>query len=99
MRQLRFLALAPLVFAAVRVVDAAVLIVPDDYSTVQAALDAAANGDSIFIRAGVYTESLKLVGKDILVHGEPDGAVLTTASSGRILDLGSGVTSATVLDH
>ena len=36
------------------------LIVPDQYSTIQQAIDAARSGDTIIIHAGVYSESLVL---------------------------------------
>src|SRR5262245_57315496 len=100
MHRLRFpFALVSFALAAVGDVRAATHVVPDSYSTVQAALTAAVTGDTVFVRAGTYNESLSLSGKDLVVQGEKDGTVLTTASTGRILDLGTGVTSATVLDH
>jgi nitrous oxidase accessory protein NosD len=39
---------------------AATHVVPDDYSTIQGAIDAASNGDTIFVRNGVYYENLDL---------------------------------------
>lgn len=39
--------------------------VPGDFPTIQAALDAAANGDRVIISAGAYQESLDYGGKDI----------------------------------
>jgi len=44
--------------------------VPDDYPTIQAAVDAASSGDTVYVRAGTYfewvhvTKSLKLIGEN-----------------------------------
>jgi Right handed beta helix region len=54
---------------------AADLQVPADYPTIQAAVDAAANGDTIHIAAGVYTEQAFISGKKLTLIGQP-GAIL-----------------------
>src|SRR2546427_221661 len=76
----------------------ALLVVPDQYSTIQSAITAAAGGDSILVRAGTYVESLGWSGKDLTLLGEPPGTILTTNHTARVLDLGAGVTPATVLE-
>ena len=75
------------------------LVVPDDFPTIQAALDAAAGGDSVMIRAGTYAEALTLAGKDLTVFGESraEATVVTGSQARRVLDLGAGVTLGTVL--
>lgn len=45
--------------------EAAVLKVPAQHPTIQAAIDAAKDGDTVLLSPGVYRESLKLVGKSI----------------------------------
>jgi len=45
---------------SVRFVAAAELNVPDDFSTIQAAIDAATSGDSVIVEVGSYTENVTL---------------------------------------
>jgi parallel beta-helix repeat protein len=47
----------------------ATIIVPDDYSTIQAAINAASDGDTIFVRNGTYYENL-IVNKSVSLVGE-----------------------------
>ena len=48
------------------------LVVPDDYETIQAAIDAAVNADTIFVGSGQYLENINFSGKSIAVIGNPD---------------------------
>ncbi|MHC4946306.1 MAG: right-handed parallel beta-helix repeat-containing protein, partial [Planctomycetota bacterium] len=50
--------------------------VPDNYPTIQAAIDASSNGDTIIVRSGTYVENIDFVGKAIVVTSE-DGPALT----------------------
>src|SRR3989304_8108198 len=58
--------------------------VPDDYPTIQAAINGASEGDTVFVKAGTYSEnltvtkSLSLVGenKATIVVGEGNTALL-----------------------
>jgi parallel beta-helix repeat protein len=67
--------LALLVFAVVPLAfrfglaASAVIVVPDDYVTIQAAVDAASAGDTILVRSGVYVENV-LVRKAVALVGE-----------------------------
>jgi len=44
--------------------------VPDDYPTIQGAIDASVNGDVIIVRPGVYVENIDFVGKALVVKSE-----------------------------
>ena len=47
----------------------AAVYVPDDYSTIQAAVDAASSGDTIIVRDGTYTENVD-VNKSLTIRSE-----------------------------
>jgi parallel beta-helix repeat protein len=51
--------------------------VPDDYSTIQAAIDAASSGDTIIVGDGIYNEKNIVVNKPLSIHSE-NGPDLTT---------------------
>lgn len=60
--------------------DATTIVVPDDYSTIQAAINNAAEGDTVFVKSGVYRvdkESLIVVNKTVSLIGEdPENTVI-----------------------
>ena len=62
-----------------------VLTVSDDgnaqYDTVQAAVDAAANGDTIEIYAGTYTEQVDLGSKSLRLVGHGESTLLQSTLS------------------
>lgn len=55
--------------------------VPDDYSSIQAAINHAAAGDVIFIKNGTYEESLLVYTDDLTIRGESKGGVIVDASN------------------
>jgi len=48
----------------------ATITVPDDYSTIQEAVNAAEQGDSIFVKSGTYYEHVVVVNKSVSLIGE-----------------------------
>jgi parallel beta-helix repeat protein len=74
------------VIATVKPVDAArTLTVPGSYSTIQQAIDAAGDGDTILVRKGTYNEQL-VIDKQLFLRGEDKaGTVIATANSGAII--------------
>jgi predicted outer membrane repeat protein len=76
------------------------IIVPDDASTIQAAIDMAAQDDLILVRPGVYFERIDLIGKQLTlramdgpdvttIDGEAGGSVITCATAegrGTVID-------------
>ncbi|HEX7482376.1 MAG TPA: hypothetical protein VF350_02785, partial [Candidatus Bathyarchaeia archaeon] len=47
-----------------------IIVVPDNYSTVAAAIGNASNGDTILIRSGIYVESSLTINKTFSLIGE-----------------------------
>jgi PKD repeat protein len=68
---------------------AAQLRVPTDFPTIQAALDAAADGDTVLVEPGVYPENLDFHQKDVRVEST-GGATTTTiqVSGGTAVTIG-----------
>ena len=65
-----------LIFASSIAVSATTICVPDDYSTIQEAINAASSGDTVVVRDGTYTENV-IVDKDHLTVRSENGARVT----------------------
>ena len=59
--------------------------VPDEFRTIQGAIDAARDGATILIAAGVYNESFRVEGKRLRIMGSDDGR--TEISAGPEVEL------------
>jgi hypothetical protein len=68
--------------------------IPADYSTIQAAINAAISGDTIAVKAGIYNEnlviskSIKLIGEfptSIIVDGQGNGNAVTITGDSDVL--------------
>jgi len=60
--------------------ESSTIYVPDDYSTIQEAVDAASSGDTIIVRDGTYTENVA-VNKDHLTISSENGAEVTVVQT------------------
>jgi hypothetical protein len=59
------------------------------YATIQAAVDAAVDGDTIEISAGTYTEDVTITGKAITIDGAETGGVNDVTLNGQITVAGT----------
>ncbi|MDP8240670.1 MAG: right-handed parallel beta-helix repeat-containing protein [Candidatus Hatepunaea meridiana] len=55
--------------------------VPDDFETIQAAIDASEDGDTILVHPGIYIENIDFIGKDIVL-----GSLYITAEDEAYID-------------
>jgi parallel beta-helix repeat protein len=78
----------------------ATITVPDDYPTIQSAVDASGSGDTIFVKAGTYYEHV-VVGKSVSLVGEIAKRTIIDGADGsgaivRIIADGVNVTGLTI---
>ena len=59
------------------------------YATIQAAVNAAADGDTIEIAAGTYTENVTITGKGLTIDGVKSGSVNSVTLNGQITVAGT----------
>jgi hypothetical protein len=73
--------------------------VPADYPTIQAAINAAVNGDTIKVANGTYNEHINLLGKQITLQGQsPFTTILDgNGTGGSMVTMNSGETAATLV--
>ncbi len=79
---------------------AATLYVPDNHPTIQDAIDAAVNGDTIIVRQGTYVENIDFLGKAITVTSEsgPDVTIIDGSRTGSVVAFQSGESQDSVLE-
>jgi parallel beta-helix repeat protein len=75
MRRLAVLILVALTFASPSAHAAAPIVVPRDFPTIQAAVDAAAPGATISIQPGTYAEQI-VIAKDVTLKGDSLGTII-----------------------
>ena len=75
---------------------AAEISIPGDYSTIQAAIDAAQGGDAIIVQPGVYIENINFLGKAITIKSiDPNASDIVTST---IID-GNQVATVVTFNH
>ena len=77
----------PLLFvlASMAIAGTGTIYVPDDYSSIQEAVDAASSGDTVVIRDGIYTENVNIK-KDHLTLRSEHGAERTVVEAANTAD-------------
>lgn len=70
----------------------ATIIVPDDFSTIQEAINAANQGDTIYVKTGIYNENV-VVNKALLLIGEnKEGTIIDGNGNGDVVKVTAGNT-------
>ncbi len=79
---------------------AATIYVPDDHPTIQDAINGAADGDSIIVRAGTYVERIDFLGKTIALQSEagPKATVIDGSQAGSVVTFQTGEEPDSVID-
>lgn len=74
--------------------------VPDDYPTIQEAIDAAVNGDAVMVRPGTYVENIDFLGKAITVTSEqgPDLTIIDGNEIDSVVTFNSGEWLSSIID-
>lgn len=60
------------------------IVVPDDYFTIQKAIDAASEGDTVFVKSGIYSEDL-VISKSLSLVGEDKETTTVTGDGNAAL--------------
>ncbi len=67
--------------------DRKILIVPDDYPTIQTAVSAAGLGDTVSVREGLYPENI-IISKSMTLQGEnPETTIIDGGGSGNVVHI------------
>lgn len=81
---------------------AEIIDVPDDFGTIQGAIDdgGTASGDTILVEPGTYVENIDFDGKDIVIIGDPEdpsSVIIDGNDSGPVVNISNGETLAAKL--
>ena len=72
---------------------------PDDYPTIQGAINASVNGDTVIVRPGIYVENINFLGKEITLKSEkgPDLTIIDGNQTGTVVTFNNFETSKSIL--
>lgn len=102
MKKMRWGALMVVLFILVVSTEASATIhyVPDDFDTIQGAIDAALDGDTIIVRDGVYEENINYFGKTIVLKSlnGSNNTIIDGGGADRVVIFSSGEKEGTVLE-
>ncbi len=73
--------------------------VPSLFQTIQSAIDASIDGDTVLVASGTYTENINFIGKDISVVGDPEdpSRVIIDGNGDRCVYFSNGETRSAIL--
>jgi pectin methylesterase-like acyl-CoA thioesterase len=75
------------------------LLVPSNYSTIQSAINAASNGETIIVSAGTYYENINFNGKNIVVQGvDKTTTIIDGGQNGSVVMFNNNEQSTAVLN-
>ncbi len=92
MRRPAFLLPIVLLIVCTATVQAGIIHVPTDSTTIQGGITGAVNGDTVMVHPGTYVENIDFIGKEIVVIGEygPDSTVIDGNQMGSVVTFKSG---------
>lgn len=76
-----------------------ILRVPESYATIQAAINAAENGDQVLVSPGIYNENINFFGKKIMVKSAsgPEVTIIDAGNSGIVVKFVNSEDSTSIL--
>ena len=63
--------------------------VPQDYPTIQKAIDAAALGDTVFVKNGIYSEDIRIYKQISLIGESEEDTVIIGSGVGGVITISS----------